>query len=262
MSKILNISKSATVEIRGNSEEDFTHHFDEFRKEHGIHFVLAFSGGADDSSPQIEHVVKALTPQNQSDTESLSLDEKIKDAKDEYVARIIRDILRPLTGHKLAILTGGTNWGVPRVATRIANEFNIKTIGVFPLRATDDALINELDFSVCVHPMLRDSEWGDESPIFTKLLDGVIVMGGGAGTMVEVSHILKLNERYIKKDMPIKHIVPVLGTGGTADKLPFFPGKASVMSKCVPSKAFVDGTQVYNYLVENVLPSDVFDILN
>jgi predicted Rossmann-fold nucleotide-binding protein len=260
--EVSDTSKGIAIEIRGNSEDDFTHHFDDFKKEHGIHFVLAFSGGADDNSPQIEHVVRTLTSNNRENLDEKALKDMIDNAKDGYVAEIVKNILSQFKDHKFAVLTGGTNWGVPRVATKIARDLGIKTIGVFPLTGMDDALTDELDFSVCVHPMLKESEWGDESPAFTKLLDAVVVIGGGAGTMVEVSHLLKLNERNLKKKRPVKHIIPVLGTGGTADKLSFFPGKPAVMASCIPAKPFVTGAQVREYLISDVFPSDVYDPLD
>jgi len=242
------------IEVKGGLEEDFTSRVEAFKKDRGVHFILAFSGGADDSSPLFQHIVDSLKEDGTPNADAL-----VSKAKKEYIANIVREVLLPLRGYRLAILTGGTAWGVPAVAIETAKELGFPTIGVFPLTASlkkSNMLPDgSLDLTVCVHPFVGTSQWGDESAIFTKLLDAVIIIGGGAGTMVEVAHLLKQNE----KKGTTKHLIPIYGTGGTADKVSFFPGKPETMARCVPQKPIVSGTDACEYLKQVAFTEDIYD---
>jgi predicted Rossmann-fold nucleotide-binding protein len=249
------------IEVKGGLVEDFTPIVETFKNDKGVHFVLAFSGGADDSSPLFRHVVESLKiDQGVVKTDVVDIDTLVSAAKREYVAGIVREVLLPLRGYRIAVLTGGTAWGVPSIATEVAKELGFPTIGVFPLAASlkkENMLPEEwLDLAVCVHPMMGSSQWGDEAAAYTKLLDAVIIIGGGAGTMVEVAHLLKQNE---KRSAPTKHIIPIYGTGGTADKVSFFPGKPETMARCIPSHPIVTGTEACSYLKQAVFADDIYD---
>lgn len=258
-----------------------------FKADKGVHFVLAISGGADDGIPILHHISRRL--------EAAALPRQLKDAlatglkesSDDYVATIIRGVLSKLSeSYRIAVLTGGTKWGVPRIATQIARELGFPTIGVYPLTAKGKhAMAPEmLDLAICVHPGYGKSAWGDESHIFTKLLDAAVVIGGNAGTMVEVTHVLKQNEKHadllarkraleakdtltekesselreIEDDLPnhkLRFIVPIHGTGGTADKLSFFPGKPNTMAACIPSHPITSGELAAAFLLaQNAIP--------
>lgn len=259
------------IEIGPGSTQDFTEIVINFKRRRGIQFVLAISGGADDDNPLLRHVAKKVERDSVPVEVREPMRELLETSRQDYIAGIIREILLPLRGYRIAIQTGGTTWGVPRVAVQIANELGFPTIGVFPLTAKGKHSLPlkmpphldkkqgaaQLDLAICVHPFLYKSQWGDESFIFTKMLDAAIVIGGGAGTMTEVVHILKLNER---DDVPKKHIVPIHGTGGVADRLPFFPGKLDIMAECIPSMPIRTGHAAYEYLVNhNVLTEDIFE---
>lgn len=249
------------VEVKGGLVEDFTPVVESFKNDRGVRFVLAFSGGADDSNPLLRYVVNSLERQSTATEEDgISIEGLVNQAKKEYVAAMVRDVLLPLRGYRIAVLTGGTAWGVPAIATEVAHELGFPTIGVFPLTASLKAEHmlpqNWLDLAVCVHPMLGTSQWGDEAAVYTKLLNAVIIIGGGAGTMVEVAHLLKQNE---KKDAPVKHMIPIYGTGGTADKVSFFPGKPETMAKCIPSSPIGSGAQACEYLKQVVFADDIYD---
>lgn len=247
--------RSLDIDIAGDSLHDFTDQVESFKKERGIHFVLAFSGGADDHNPLLEYLAGTEEAQSNSSVKRL-----LGGANEGYVASIIRDVLLPLRGYRLAVLMGGTSWGVPHSAAQIAKEFGFPTIGVFPLTAREKDIVlkdNLLDLRICVHPFIGASRWGDESFIFTKLLDAVIVIGGGAGTFVEVAHLLKCNE---KSNAVIKYIVPIAGTGGTAEKIPYFPGKPAVMARCIPSTLPTNGAQACRCLQDHTSIEDAFDL--
>ena len=243
----LDIKKTEDGQNIGQAIEDF-------KKKHGIMFVLAFSGGADDSNPILTHIIKV----NGIESENTSFDIKkvIENAKFDFIRNIIEDILRPLRGYQIAIQCGGTKWGVPAIAANVAKELGFKTIGVFPLTGQKYALPeNVLDLGICVHPMIGNSRWGDETPVFCKTLDSVVVIGGGAGTMVEIAHLLKMNESSRGK---IRHILPVSGTGGTADDISYFPGKPGTMVECIPSKPLFKGEEILEHLRTETNIDDTF----
>ncbi len=275
-------STSRALHVRGGGDEDFTPLVERFKAEHGIHFVLAFSGGADDDSPLLRHVREQVGDSSISVDAQKVVTDLLSAAGDTFTEQLVSDILHELEGLRIAVLTGGTRWGVPRIATNVARKYGFPTIGVYPLRAFEsDALADDLlDLSICVHPLVGESQWGDESPIFAKILDAAVVIGGGAGTMVEVAHLLKLNEKYASEFFKIerleargeydeadalraklsrhklRHILPVHGTGGTADKVSFFPGKPETMALSVPNTPLVSGHAVYQHIC-NILPSSV-----
>lgn len=217
---------------------------EDFIKRYGIMFILAFSGGADDSNPILNHLIKVNGIE--SDDPSFDIKKVIEKAKSDFISNIVEDILRPLRGYQIAIQCGGTKWGVPAIAATVAKEMGFKTIGVFPLTGQKYALpADTLDLGICVHPMIASSRWGDETPAFCKLLDSVVVIGGGAGTMVEIAHLLKMNESSRGK---IRHILPVSGTGGTAEDIAYFPGKPDTMVKCIPSSPLFTGGEILDHL--------------
>ena len=237
------------IDIKGGDSGDFTPSIDNFLENNGLKFTLAFSGGADDGNPIVGYLKnKSTLDAGMDDVKRACIAQLIEDAKEGYITEIIYNILAPLRGYQIAVLCGGTTWGVPRIAAQVAKSLGFKTIGVFPLVAREKVHVlgdDLLDLSVCVHPMVDSSKWGDETPIYCKLLDAAIVIGGGAGTMVEIAHLLKINE---SKSDRTRHILPVFGTGGTADKTSFFPGKPNVMADCMPPFPLHNAKEVLEYL--------------
>lgn len=219
----------------------------EFMHQNGLHKIVAFSGGAD------------------SELGGVSQDDPLQLQYQEYAAaletRFIGEAIRKFQGYRIAILTGGTTWGVPKTAAMEAKKCRLQTIGVYPLTGKKHALGNDiLNLSICIEPFSGESRWGDESPVFTNLLDGVIVYGGGAGTLTECAHILKINEALLKsgKDS-LKYIVPIAGTGGVADGLPFIWAKPDVRSKCMPHERVTSGSRAAEIIIEQLNLEDYFD---
>jgi hypothetical protein len=247
------------IEIGSEDSKSLTDSIEQFKNDHGIRFVLAFSGGADDDNPLVRHIDAELDAEMRLPPKLKAfLKTGLERSMDTYIATIIRDILMPLRGYRIAVLSGGTKWGVPRVAIEVARECGFPTIGVYPILAKGKHELPEgsLDLAVCVHPPIYRSEWGDEAGVYTKLLDSVVVIGGGAGTLVEMAKILKLNER---KDITLKHIVPIYGTGGTADRMLSFPGKLKTMAACLPAHRITSGQQAFEYLTQTVLTEDIYE---
>ena len=218
---------------------------EEFLHCHGLHHVIAFSGGASTELPGV--------PANDP------LQKEYGRVQQEREQRIVRDALNILRHYRIAVLTGGTRFGFPKTAVDVARDMSLKTIGVFPKTAlTKGYVLEELDLPICVDPHYGESAWGDESSVFCKLLHAVIVCGGGAGTLIETAHLLKMNESLLKYDQPVKVIIPIHGTGGVADGLPFVWGKQEIKHACMPQHPVLSGKDAALYIQECL---DLFTLL-
>jgi predicted Rossmann-fold nucleotide-binding protein len=225
-------------------EANFNEQFAAFKRTHGIHHVIAFSGGAESTLPGL--------PENDALQEQYAT---FQQSRDE---RLVADALDILQHYRVAVLTGGTRFGFPLAAVTAAQARNLKTIGVFPRYARDKGHVVEgLDLAFCVEPLLGASQFGDESSVFAKLLDAVIVCAGGAGTLIEISHILKMNEMLLKQQQPVKLIVPVHGTGRVADGLPFLWGKQEIKNACMPAKPIYTGFEAAKFVESRI---DLFNV--
>jgi len=212
---------------------------DDFKKRHGLHHVVAFSGGASTDLPGVssDDPLHAQYGQMQKEREQ----------------RIVRSALNILRHYRIAVLTGGTSFGFPKTAVEVAKEVGLKTVGIFPKTALEKGyVLKDLDLAVCVDPHYGESAWGDESSVFCKLLDAVIVCGGGAGTLIEAAHLLKMNESRLKYGNPVKVIIPIHGTGGVADGLPFVWGKQEVKNACMPQRPILSGKDAAVYIQEHL----------
>jgi predicted Rossmann-fold nucleotide-binding protein len=225
-------------------EANLNERFAAFKRQHGIHHVIAFSGGAESTLPGLPEK-DAL--QTQYATFQQSRDE-----------RLVADALDMLQHYRVAVLTGGTRFGFPLTAMKAAQERNLKTIGVYPEYARQKGHVVEgLDLSICIESLIGSSQFGDESSVFAKLLDAVIVCAGGAGTLIEISHILKMNEMLVKQQQPVKLVVPIHGTGRVADGLPFLWGKQEIKNACMPSKPVYTGFEAAKFIESRI---DLFNV--
>jgi predicted Rossmann-fold nucleotide-binding protein len=216
---------------------EISHAVENFLHQHGLHHVIAFSGGASLALPGV--------------AESDELHRNYADVQKEREARIASEALNILRHYRVAILTGGTRFGFPKTAFEQAKDVGLKTIGVFPQTAAEKGyVLPDLDLPICVEPLFGDSAWGDESSVFSKVLDAVIVVGGGAGTLIEAAHLLKMNESRIKYGEEPKHLIPIHGTGGVADGLPFVWGKQEIKHACMPHEPIESGMEAARYIVE------------
>ncbi|MBW6451674.1 MAG: hypothetical protein K0B02_02995 [DPANN group archaeon] len=190
--------------------------------EEGIEIVIGFSGGSDEKELEVKQVLE----------ESF-------------------DILKNHTN--IAILTGGTEWGIPNYATRMAKEHDIFTIGILPETGLKYKLSDDLlDYSIVVPSRMGESNYGDESELFAKNINGMIIIGGSSGTMIEASHTIKINERNIKYKMPLIYMAPVSGFAGFGDELASKPSyiKQDVLDECFPEYPIVDGTSAATFLLQ------------
>jgi predicted Rossmann-fold nucleotide-binding protein len=229
-----------------------------FLKDNGITKVVAFSGGAISAPPGF----------------GVDVRKAMESAAKLFEESVIKETLERLLPYsdKLAILTGGTEYGVPSTASRLAKSLGFRTIGIFPETGREKALGSEvLDLRVCVDirsdfecSTLEESskfrsDWGDESAYFCKTLDSAVVFGGRAGTLVEVAHLLKLNERRKKYKQPPKFIVPIMASGGMGDIAPVLPADPDVRAWCLPSEVVRSGHKAAELLEEKL---HLHDLLN
>lgn len=225
---------------------DYTEAVASFKKEFALHAIIGFSGGSDD---KIEGV-----------SEDDELQRHYKKFRRGFEERIINEALGVLRGHRVAILTGGTVWGVPNAATKAAKAAGFKTIGVFPQCGRKYAMTEELlDLKICVNPLVGESAWGDECPVWVSLVDGVIVIGGGAGTLTECAHIQKINESRVKYEHTPKFIVPIHGTGGVAEVLPHIWTKPEIRQASMPAERVHEGKAAARLLIDRLHLYDCYD---
>jgi predicted Rossmann-fold nucleotide-binding protein len=233
-----------SISVRAN--DDPTSQLRTFYKAHGTRYVIGVSGGADD---------KLL---NVPDNESLQL--QYAEFQKQRLTAILDDFMRPLRGTKIAILTGGTSWGVPRLALEAARRYGFKTIGVMPKVGERHALDDEhVDLRITVEPFIGEGAWGDEAAVWTSVVDGVLMIGGGAGTLAEAAHIMKRNEALIKTEQRPKFLVPIYGTGGVADSLYQLWARPAIRDKSMPRAQVHTGADAAHRLIEALGLYDGFD---
>ena len=188
----------------------------------GVKKIIAFSGGADES---LENKVLKVTEQS----------------------------MHEFKQYPIAILTGGTKWGLPKYASELAKKNGIPLIGVYPARGKKHSF-DHLDYAVEVEPRYGTSEWGDESEIFAKLVNGVEVIGGGFGTLIEFAHLMKSNERKIKDKVDPAYIAPVRfpEMNSVADVAYTFCRKPE-LAVCFPNKEIIaNGEEAAKFLIEKL----------
>lgn len=170
----------------------------------------------------------------------------------EQVVEDSFQILQEYRG-RVAIQTGGTNFDIQRYAAERAKRLGMPLIGVYPSRGAKYAM-QTLDFAIEVEPRWGESEWGDDSEIFSKLPDGVELIGGSLGTLIEFGHLMKRNDTRIKRKEKVVYISPVVfaGTPTTADLIYRFPLK-SEQRECMLRYPTVTGFEAARFLVEKVL---------
>lgn len=145
-------------------------------------------------------------------------------ADDDHVEGWIRSVLEGLREDRVIIITGGTDGGVPGIATAIAHEFRLPLIGVLPKRgvsyrscvlsfmdgASESVIVSpdRRSCAVIVPPPWGESSWGDAAPVFVGLSDAIVAIGGSWGTAIELGHALKVNTGRVRNGQPTIRIIP------------------------------------------------------
>ena len=191
---------------------------DEFMKKNGLEYVVGFSGGSDKEKEEVE--------------------------------RVVNDSMLYFSKRPIAVLTGGTKWGIPKIASEIAKDYGMKTIGVMPERG-EKYKLSSLDYEMIVPPKYAGSEYGDESEVFVKMCDAIEMIGGNNGTGVEFFHAMKINERRMKEEQSPIYIVPVSGISGFADKIPRLPFLNGA-SEALPMDPIYEGGDAAKYIMNKL----------
>lgn len=106
-------------------------------------------------------------------------------------------------GERLVVASGATNEGVLRLAYEVCAFLNITAMGIAPDQALDFPLGK-------MHYMLPfGRSFGDESQVFVRTVDELLVLGGGPQSQREVFAAAEANQP----------ITIIQGFGGIADQL-------------------------------------------
>jgi hypothetical protein len=104
---------------------------------------------------------------------------------------------------RLVVASGATNEGVLQVAYEVCTFLNITAIGIAPRQALDYPL-GQIDYLIPFGQV-----FGDESLVFVRTIDELIVLGGGPQSQQEVFAAAQAN----------RPITVIQGFGGIADQL-------------------------------------------
>ncbi len=167
---------------------------------------------------------------------------------DKQATCLIADFIINIQDSRCAILTGGTQGGIPELGVRIAKASSIPTVGLFPKRGRKYALYNELDLVIeTVDPTIGEGNFGTETPSFVNLLDGATIIGGGFGTLTEATTILKTNTSRVRYNEKPIYLCPVTGTGGAADVIKNLPDLNPIRD-CLPDRDIYTGADAARFL--------------
>jgi len=212
--------------MRGN-KENLIFLLEELHKE-GIQKIIAFSGGSESG---------------------------------ESAEKVAEESLNFLKDYPIAIVNGGTAWGLSKYITDLAKKWNIPVIGIYPTRGTKYAIKN-IDFAIEVEPIFGESEWGDATEIFTKLPHGVEVIEGGLGTAIEFAYFMKINEGRVHYHKEPIYLVPIRSAplpdlSNVSNLAHFFPVKQEVIKASMPDFDVYNGRNAAEYLVKKLNLSKV-----
>ncbi|MFP4424153.1 MAG: hypothetical protein ACLFP2_02880 [Candidatus Woesearchaeota archaeon] len=198
-----------------------SHIIDEFRNKENIEYIIGFSGSSDESNK-------------------------------EKAERIIEDSMLYFKDKNIAILTGGTKFGIVKTANQIAKDYGLRTIGVVP-DSGDKYSLSYLDCKVTVPPDYGRSEFGDESATFVKAIDAMEIIGGNSGTAIEFFHAMKINERRIKPKYDEKPIIiaPLKSIEGFAQMAYDLP-QASMMYEAFPQEPIMYGGDAAKFILNKL----------
>ncbi len=225
----------------------------DMRKQLGFDKIIAFSGWWTSIAYQFED-------------DNLMHD--VKQYSTMVKTKIIDEIISKLSDYNVAILTWWTNWDVPKIATTLARNYQLPTIGVMPekAKATNSlAKYNLLNLELSVPPMYGDSHYWDESSIFSKLADGMFVIWWWSWTLIEFGHAIKINEKLTSDNKKciandnhegkreLKKIIPVLWIPGVSDLLLNIPWDKDTKNGTFPELVIDNAQEAFECMKNEVL---------
>ena len=216
-----------------------------FLHDNRITHVIGFSGGS-------EATYGVLPPDHPAV-------QQYKTYLESMFKEIINTCLEALNGFRVGILTGGTKWGIPKYGLHLAKARNFPTIGVLPSAGKEHSLEDKyFDLKVVVSNSLNPGFWSDEAIIWTNIVDAIVVIGGGSGTLVECAHLMKINEKLVKEwesgdeSKRPKPIIPVFGAGGIAEQIQLLCPSPQIREAIFPREKIYNGKGAANYLINNL----------
>ena len=169
--------------------------------------------------------------------------------------------MKRLKDYDVAILTWGTSWDIPKIASELARKYNLPTIWVLPKRGKKSSMWKEfLNAEIIIPPIHWDSHYWDESSVFAKLSDWVFMIGWWAWTLVEFSHVMKINEALHKNNMKIKKIVPITWIPWVAEATNYIPWNQEIKNLTFPNKNITDPKEAFEILRKDLNLDDIFMI--
>ena len=214
-----------------------------FRETQGTHFSIAVLGGA---VADLQGVSPELAARHRA-------------VLDERVQGSIREMLGLFRDHGIAVVTAGTNSGVPAAASSMAAELGLTLVHFHPVIAhrylNADA---QPDLEVCVLPRTSEnSSWGDDSADLLSLVDAVVFIGGGYGTLIELAHVLKLNEAKIRRGERPIFMVSLHDFGGFGDRLYDF-ATPNVREECMPHERIFLGRDAAKFILRSLHADEIY----
>lgn len=186
----------------------------DFYRRYAVKFIVAISGGAEADNP-------------------------------ELATTAITGLARALEGSGAAILSGGTQGGVPELATKIARAHGLPTMGVYPSKGAKYALYDQLDYALQTpDPSIGVGGFGAETYAFAQLSQHLVVIAGGFGTLIELATVLKINTKRKKYEPPPIYVYPLSGSGGAAELIPSIIQLVPEMAYCLPNMELRSGTDI------------------
>ncbi len=216
MSNIEHLDESVAAHL-----EEVQQALTEFRNKFAISYIVSISGGAE------EHNLV-------------------------YAHNTVAQLIDGLKDTSCAILTGGTQGGIPELGTKIAKENNLPTIAVFPPKAKKYVLYNEIDLPIeTLPPSLGPASFGSETPSFAQLPDYAVFIGGSYGTLAEASTMMKVNTKRKKDNVEPIYIVPIVGSEGVAELIPLLVQLSPNLAYCLPQFQITTGKDAASFIKDN-----------
>ncbi len=162
---------------------------------------------------------------------------------------IIRDIISRLKNYDVAILSWWTDFDIPKIATNIANEYNLPTIWVLPRRWEKYSMWNEkLNIEIIVDSSYSESQYWDESSIFAKLSDWIIVIWWWSWTLIEFAHVMKINENLHRYNQALKKVIPIHWLGWLSEMLHHIPWNDEIKKLTLPKTTNYNWVEAFEWL--------------
>ncbi len=186
------------------------------------------------------------------------IEKKIKEQANIVKEKIVRDIISRLRDYDVAILTWWTKWDIPDIATKIAREYNLPTIWVLPKRWEQKSNWKELlNIEIIVDSPYWESQFWDESSIFAKLSDWMFVIWWWAGTLIEFSHIMKMNESLKKYNWYVKKIVPINWIWWLSEVIHHIPWNDEIKKLSLPKTTIFNWEDAFEWLKNELSLNDI-----